>query len=218
MADAAPPRQLNGGKMPNGTRMGGTRKAAGFIPTRRLEALTDAVFAFAMTLLVLNIELPDDFDPKTTRDFMQGLAGLSDTFIAYLITFLVLVAFWSGRAQATHEPEMASPSYARATLFHLLWVTVLPFSMLAVSRYDVAGAVWLYSANMILLAVTGILISRATKRDSGREDAGDGRIEFGLLIASAILSMLISLISPDYAMLAYLLNFAAPFLRRRVDG
>jgi len=190
------------------------KQAAGFVPTRRLEALTDAVFAFAMTLLVLNIELPNDFDPKTTHAFLQGLAGLSDTFIAYLITFLVLVAFWSGRAQATYEPEMASASYARATLFHLLWVTVLPFSMLAVSRYNVAGAVWLYGANMILLAVTGTLISYAAKRDSGRDDASDGRIEFGLLIASAVLSMLVSLASPDYAMLAYLLNIAAPFVRR----
>lgn len=192
-----------------------TWRATDFIPTRRLEALTDAVFAFAMTLLVLNIELPDDFDPKTTQAFLQGLAGLSDTFIAYLITFLVLVAFWSGRARQTSEPDMAGPAYTRATLFHLLWVTVLPFSMLAVSRYNVAGAVWLYGANMILLAVTGILISRAAKRDSGRDDASDGRIEFGLLIASAVLSMLVSLWSPDYAMLAYLLNVAAPFMRRR---
>jgi uncharacterized membrane protein len=202
---------------PDVTPEDGTRQATGFVPTSRLDALTDAVFAFAMTLLVINIELPDDFHPKTTQAFLQGLACLSDTFIAYLITFLVLVAFWTGRAQKTYEPEMASAAYVRATLFHLLWVTVLPFSMLAVSRYDVAGAVWLYGANMILLAVTGILISRAAKRDSGREDASDGRVEFGLLIASALLSMLISLVSPNYAILAYLLNFAAPFVRRRVE-
>lgn len=195
---------------PDMTPEDGTRQATGFVPTSRLDALTDAMFAFAMTLLVINIELPDGFHPKTTQAFLQGLAGLSDTFIAYLITFLVLVAFWTGRAQKTYEPEMASAAYVRATLFHLLWVTVLPFSMLAVSRYDVAGAVWLYGANMILLAVTGILISRAAKREGGR-------VEFGLLIASALLSMLISLVSPTYAMLAYLRNFAAPFVRRRVE-
>ena len=195
-----------------------TTQAAGFIPIRRLEALTDAVFAFAMTLLVLNIEFPESFDPKTDGEFLQGLAGLSDTFIAYLITFLVLVGFWFGRAKQTSEPEMASTSYARATLFHLLWVTVLPFSMLAVSRYDVAGAVWIYGANMILLAVTGLFISRAAKRDSGHEDPNDDRIEFGVLIASALLSMLVSLVSPDYAMLAYLLNFAAPFVRGRLGS
>ena len=153
---------------PDVTPEDGTRQATGFVPTGRLDALTDAVFAFAMTLLVINIELPDDFHPKTTQAFLQGLAGLSDTFIAYLITFLVLVAFWTGRAQKTYEPEMASAAYVRATLFHLLWVTVLPFSMLAVSRYDVAGAVWLYGANMILLAVTGILISRRETRQRPR--------------------------------------------------
>jgi uncharacterized membrane protein len=42
-------------------------KAASFIPRSRLEALTDGVFAFAMTLLVVNIELPKDFTPKPMR-------------------------------------------------------------------------------------------------------------------------------------------------------
>lgn len=48
----------------------------------------------------------------------------------------------------------------------LLTVTFLPFSMLAVSRYDVAGAVWIYGANMILLAVTAMAISRARRMDA----------------------------------------------------
>ena len=52
-------------------------QAAGYIPTSRLEALTDGVFAFAMTLLVVNIELPQGFDPKTNREFLAKLADLS---------------------------------------------------------------------------------------------------------------------------------------------
>lgn len=137
-------------------------RAAGFIPRSRLEGLTDGVFAFAMTLLVINIELPRDFHPKTNQEFLHALSGLSGTFTAYLITFFVLVGFWSGRAQEEiSEPDVASPAYARATLFHLLGVTFLPFSMLAVSRYDLAAAVWIYGANMIWLAVTALAISRA---------------------------------------------------------
>jgi uncharacterized membrane protein len=185
-----------------------TKRDAGFIPTDRLEALTDAVFAFAMTLLVVNIELPESFDPKTNREFLDGLAGLADTFTAYLITFFVLVSFWFGHAKQTAEPEMASPGYAWAVLFHLLFVTLLPFSMLALNRYDVAGAVWIYGANMILLAVTALLVARAAERDSGRASSSDGRVELGLLIVSAVLSMIASLWSPDYAMLLYLLNLA----------
>ncbi len=194
---------------------------AGFIPKSRLEALTDAVFAFAMTLLVVNIELPQDFHPKTNREFLDGLYGVSDTLTAYLITFFVLVGFWSGRAQETGEPERASPAYTRATLFNLLGVTFLPFSMLAVNRYDLAASVWLYGANMILLAVTALLISRAAERDSGRARApGKARepdIKLGLLIASAILSMIASLYSPDYAMLCYLLVLASPLVARMVE-
>ncbi|HZP10208.1 hypothetical protein, partial [Methyloceanibacter sp.] len=163
-------------------------------------------------------------------EFLDGLTGVSDTFTAYLITFFVLVGFWSGRAQVTGEPEAASPAYTRATLFNLLGVTFLPFSMLAVNRYDLAGAVWLYGANMILLAVTALLVSRAAERDGQRagearggthEPDGkarpDGRIKLGMVILSAILSMLASLYSPDYAMLFYLLVLASPLVSRTVE-
>jgi TMEM175 potassium channel family protein len=194
-------------------------RAAGFIPRSRLDSLTDGVFAFAMTLLVINIELPEGFHPATNREFLAKLSGLSDTFTAYLITFFVLIGFWSGRAQEeTGEADMASPAYARATLLHLLGVTFLPFSMLAVSRYDLAAAVWIYGANMIWLAVTSLLVSRAAERDSGRAGVSEteGRVKLGVLIASAVLSMLASLYSPDYAMLLYLLVLAAPLVARAV--
>ena len=191
-------------------------RAAGFIPRSRLNSLTDGVFAFAMTLLVINIELPEGFHPATNREFLAKLSGLSDTFTAYLITFFVLIGFWSGRAQETGGAEMASPAYARATLLNLLGVTFLPFSMLAVSRYDLAAAVWIYGANMIWLAATSLLVSRAAERDSGRAGEADARIKLGVLIASAVLSMIASLYSPDYAMLLYLLVLASPLVARAV--
>ena len=191
-------------------------KAAGFIPTSRLDALTDGVYAFAMTLLVVNIELPEGFDPKNDQEFLAKLSGLSDTFIAYLITFFVLVSFWFGRAKETGEPEMASTAYTWAVLLQLLSVTFLPFSMLAVGRYDVAAAVWIYGANMIVLAVSAMIITRIVERDSGRARVPSGRVELTVLIVSAVLSMIASLYSPDYAMLLYLLNFTSPCVARAV--
>lgn len=196
--------------------MSKSTKAAGFIPKSRLEALTDGVYAFAMTLLVVNIELPEGFVPKNNQDFVTRLSGLTDTFVAYIITFFVLVSFWFGRARADKEPEMASAAYAWAMLFHLLSVTFLPFSMLAVSRYDVAAVVWIYGVNMILMSLSALAISRVVERDSGPARAANGRLELFILIASAALSMVISLFSTDYAMFAYLLNLAPPFVARVV--
>jgi len=192
------------------------KRANGFIPRGRLEALTDGVFAFAMTLLVVNIELPEGFDPKSNEAFLAALADLSDTFVAYLITFFVLVSFWFGRAKADGEPETASPAYAWVTLLHLLAVTFLPFSMLTVGRYDVPAAAWIYGANMLLLAVTALAIGRFAERDSGRARVENGRVELTILLASAVLSIVTSLFAPAYAMLPYLLNLAAPLAARAV--
>lgn len=178
--------------------------------------MTDGVYAFAMTLLVVNIELPEGFEPKSNQEFLTRLSGLSDTFVAYLITFFVLVSFWFGRARTDDEPEMASAAYAWAVLIHLLSITFLPFSMLAVGRYDVAAAVWIYGANMIVLSLSALAISWAAERDSGRVRVPSGRIELTILIASAILSMITSLFAPDYAMLLYLLNLASPLAARAV--
>ena len=193
-------------------------KAADFIPKSRLEALTDGVYAFAMTLLVVNIELPEGFKPKNNQEFLAKLSDLSDTFVAYVITFLVLVSFWFGRARESGEPETASAAYAWAVLLQLLSITFLPFSLLAVGRYDVAASVWIYGANMILLALSAIAISYIGERDSGRAPVPSGRVELTILIVSAVLSMITSLFAPDYAMLLYLLNLASPRVARAVYG
>ena len=69
---------------------------------------------------------------------------------------------------------------------------------------------------MLLLAVTALAIGRLAERDSGRARAENGRVELGILIASAVLSIVTSLFAPAYAMLPYLLNLAAPLAARAV--
>jgi len=70
----------------------------------RLDALTDGVFAFAMTLLVVKVDLPEDFHPTSAAELVSALLGLGGTFIAYVVTFLVLATFWLGRARTKEEP------------------------------------------------------------------------------------------------------------------
>jgi uncharacterized membrane protein len=185
-----------------------------FIAKGRLDATTDGVFAFAMTLLVVNLDLPEGFNPTTSDELLAALARLEDTFIAYIVTFLVLALFWLGRARTKEEPETASGAYAWTVLLHLFFVTLLPFSMIVAGRYDLVPAIWIYGGNLILLALTAIAITFVIERDTGRRLVASGRVEFSLLIASALLSMAIGVIAPDRAMYAYFLNFAAPLVRR----
>jgi uncharacterized membrane protein len=183
----------------------------------RLDALTDGVFAFAMTLLVINIDLPEDFHPTSGAELVAGLARLADTFFSYIITFVVLAMFWLARAQFKEEPEAASTTYAWMVILHLFFVTFLPFSMVLIGRYDLLPATIIYAANLILLALTAIGISLVVYGDTGRREAPSGLIEYGVLIVSALLSMAIGLFAPENAAYAYLLNFAAPLVRKWVD-
>jgi TMEM175 potassium channel family protein len=84
----------------------------------------------------------------------------------------------------------------------LFFVTLLPFSMMVVGRYHFVPAISVYAANMVLLALTAICITLVIERDIKHWLASSGRPEFGVLIASALLSVAISFYSPGHAMYA----------------
>jgi uncharacterized membrane protein len=60
----------------------------------RLDTLSDGVFAVAMTLLVLDVRLPDDFHPRDGAELVTGLIGLWPKFLPYLLSFGVLGLRW----------------------------------------------------------------------------------------------------------------------------
>lgn len=185
------------------------------VPRVRLEALTDGVFAFAMTLLVLNLELPDDFSPATAGELLDALADLRTGLFSYIVSFTVLALFWHGQASNRSGPETAGGGHFWAVLALLFFTTLMPFSTQIVGRYGLPPGVWLYAANLVLLAVSALVISRIAEKEAGSSQAIDGRRGLYLLIASALLSVVISFFSAEYAVYAYLLNLAKPLINRR---
>jgi len=186
----------------------------GVITKARLDALTDGVFAFAMTLLVLNLEFPDDLEITNGGQLLDAFREHASDLLLYVITFFVLGRRWFGQARIRPEPEEASDNYARWVLIHLFFITLMPFSTQIVGRFEFAPAIWLYAANTMLAALAAIRLTYLAEGESGRRDPGNGRLELALLVASAIVSIVISVFDAGWAMLAYFLNFAAPVLHR----
>ena len=186
------------------------------IPKSRLDALTDGIFAFAMTLLVLGLSLPPAFQPKSDADLIDALTDLDGQFLAYFISFFVLGLRWLGHVRHKRdEPEKTSREYGLWTLTHLFFVTCLPFSTMVVGQYgELAAAVWLYAANMAAVALAALRLSFLAERETGQHPEHSGRPELTMLILSAALSAAISLYSPGAAMFAYFLNVAVPLFRR----
>ena len=174
------------------------------------------MFGVAMTLLVIDIRLPEAFDPKSGAELLNAIGDLQSKFLVYLITFFVVGLRWLGNSKLAAGQETVTGQFARWTLLHLFLITCMPFSTMLIGRYDnLAPAVWIYSANMALAALVAIRLNMIADKQGWHSDGlQDGTRALWLLFASALLSVAISIYDPGWAMLAYLLNFVRPFVFR----
>lgn len=130
------------------------------ISKARLDALADAMFGVAMTLLVIDIRLPESFDPKSGAELWHAITELQSKFLVYLITFFVVGLRWLGNSRLAAGQDTVTEAFARWTLLHLFLITCLPFSTMLIGRYDdLAPAVWIYAANMAFAAMVSIRLN-----------------------------------------------------------
>lgn len=183
----------------------------------RLDSLVDATFGVAMTLLVIDIRLPDDFKPANAVELLHAIDELKSKFLVYAITFFVVGMRWLGTTKLAEGRERVSGSFSRWTILHLFFITCMPFSTMMIGRYDeFPVSVWIYAANMIAGALVALRLIQIAAHDAGRKvTPEDGSATLWLLIASALLSVAISFYNPGWALLAYLLNVGRPFVHRR---
>jgi uncharacterized membrane protein len=129
--------------------------------TSRLEAFSDGVFAIAITLLVLELHVPElqpgeRLWPALLREWPQ--------FGAYLTSFAILGIMWVNHHSMFRQIRRADRGLMFLNLFLLLWTALLPFPTNLFAKYlqddsinaHVAAAV--YSTNLTLAAIAFSLI------------------------------------------------------------
>lgn len=91
----------------------------------RLMALADSVFAFAITLLVMDIRLPED----TVRpgDLGVTLWRLWPSFLSYVISFVVIGIMWINHRRMMQLIDRIDAGFINLTLLLLLCIAFLPF-------------------------------------------------------------------------------------------
>jgi len=187
-------------------------------PRSRIDALTDGIFAFAMTLLVLDIRLPSDLPIHDSAELIARLRALSPAYLAYVISFFVLAAQWRANIELRRVEEV-SQDVLGWSMAHLLFITSIPFSSSVVGHYgDLPPAVWLYAANLIVVSALSLRLRLSEIVPEHRLRARIGHAKILFFMASALVSVLISLVEPGYAMYAYLLNIVSGPLAERLIG
>ena len=120
----------------------------------RLAALSDGIFAFAMTLLVLDLRIPAAEAIHTEHDLWRGLLGLAPQVVMYLMSFLTLGIFWVGQQTQLNHLERSNRSLTWMHIVFLFGVTLIPFSTRLLAEFPVyRTALIVYWLNILFLGV-----------------------------------------------------------------
>lgn len=132
------------------------RGASKGLNKNRLEALSDGVFAIVMTLLVINIQVPEFYPPLTDAQLWTGLIQLLPLFTSYTVSFIVLVMFWISHHMLFHAFSYTlNRQLALLNMIFLMLLALVPFSSHLLGSYLTSfPAIFVYGFNILLLGLT----------------------------------------------------------------
>jgi uncharacterized membrane protein len=121
----------------------------------RIAALSDGLFAIAMTLIVLDIRVPPGTAVHGEADLGRALLALSPRIVMYLMSFLTLGIFWVGQQTQLNYLARADRDLAWIHIAFLAGVATMPFSTTLLAEFiTYRTAMLVYWVNLLLLGLT----------------------------------------------------------------
>jgi len=125
--------------------------AAQGLSASRIEALSDGVFAIAMTLLIFQLKVPELPQGASAAALMRDVLALWPQAACFALSFVTAGALWVAHRGQFHYIQRTDRPLLWINIFFLLFVSTIPFVTALVGRYPTyAFAVVLYGANMVL--------------------------------------------------------------------
>jgi uncharacterized membrane protein len=166
----------------------------------RFLALSDGVFAIAMTLLVLGLPVPQVH--HTDRDLLAALQRLEPNAAAFALSFVLVGLYWANHRRFLRGLVRIDGILVLLNLLILLLVCVVPFTTGLLSRYgELPTAVVVYASNLVLLGLANTALQVQTWR--GRLVAGiPGRRQRAEALTLSLLSVAVFAVSIPIAILS----------------
>lgn len=130
----------------------------------RLILFSDAVFAIAITLLVIEIKIPEIHEkPVTDNAVLHKLAELIPKFVGFLVSFLLIGQYWIVHHRMFSFVINFTDRLIWLNILFLFAIALMPFSTGFYSEYVLRGVVTpviFYTANIALLGLANFLMWR----------------------------------------------------------
>lgn len=191
----------------------------------RIVFFSDAVFAIAITLLVIEIKVPHIEDTNDGMQFLYGLLAKIPQLIGFFVSFLVIGAYWVGHHRIYGNIVEWNYGLIWRNLWLLMSIAFIPFSTAFFSDYVVHFVpLAFYAMN---LAVAGLLQNHqwryAIKHGLVNESMDEIEKKYltwrsAMVPFACLVAILIGLISPLFAGFAFwTLPIGAIFIRRHFE-
>ncbi len=188
--------------------------------TERIEYFSDAVMAIALTLLVLDLRLPE---ATPDAGLTEALLELWPNYLAYGLSFWIISINWLGHYRRFRVIERYDTRLIHINFIYLLLLVFVPFPTSVLSEHGaVLPAVLLYAGLVALLGLVQIWMwshVRSAGLLSSKVDEGVYRlVRRNLAVAPIVfgLSMIVAFVSPVAAMVTWFLQWPVAILLARV--
>ena len=129
-----------------------SRKSSRIVNLSRLEALGDAVFAFALTLLALDLRLPE----IESNALLQGILTLLPKYLIFVFAFLLIAQQWDVHQRTMMHIVRADGIFVWLYLLSLMFVVLMPASA------DILGRFPLQPISLVFFGINTALLSLAS--------------------------------------------------------
>lgn len=194
-----------------------TSSPARHLAVDRLAALTDGVFAIAITLLSLDVAVPTIAGAGSGSDLIEALIDQWPSYLAYTVTFFLIGAYWINHHRMFNLLRGVNHTFLILNIFFLMAIAIIPFPNAFLAEYardpelrGVAAAV--YGLAMVALAAMFNLVWWYAGRNMRlvEPDCDPARVRKVLnsyLVGPIAygLAVLLTLVAPLVSMVMYLL-------------
>jgi len=180
----------------------------------RLRFMSDIVFATSMTIMILNIEIPDLEIITSTKELSKYMIKQLSGMVTFFISFVIVAVYWMKHLEHFSLTLKVNQTYIFLQLLFLAMIMLVPFWNTYVSNYpdNIALKVFL-SMNMVLVGLFSFLSLNYASSDKNRlihNEVSDESIKIAKMQilaepAIAIIAACLAFWNPTYWDYAYIL-------------
>lgn len=182
-----------------------------FLSKHRIEALADGLFAIVMTLLVLDLRVPELEPPVTAHALAYAIISQRRLFFSFAMTFVLATIFWMLHQKTLRLLHNLDRTAVFLSLAPMLFVSLLPYSTATFGRYlENATACALYFGNQFAIAFFIVCLWFKSRADAANSQEAHERRLIGVRVGSLALGCLFGAIvavpRPEYASMAFVVS------------